>query len=55
MPIEPNQETVLLEIKAQLQQIDIKLEQQELVSDYVELLVKKRQLTNLYNEIRNGF
>ena len=55
MPIEYDKEAVLLEIKAKLIQLDIKLEQQELVSDYVELLVQKRQLTNLYNEIINGF
>lgn len=47
-----NKEAVLLEIRAQLIQIDLLLPKAENVTVYVELLSKKRQLIELQNELR---
>jgi hypothetical protein len=44
---------VMLEIQSQLIQIDIKLKKEELVSEFMELLIKKRQLQELLNQIQN--
>ncbi len=43
----------MLEIQSQLIQIDIKLKKEELVSEFMELLIKKRQLQELLNQIQN--
>jgi hypothetical protein len=45
-------EAVIFEIKAQLIEIDILLPKEENVTNFVELLSKKRQLTELLNELR---
>lgn len=44
--------SVLLEIHSQILQLDIKLEAEEIVSEYVKLLVKKRELQELLNQIQ---
>lgn len=48
------QKAVIFEIKSQLLQLDIKLKEVGLVSEYVELLVKKRELQELLNQVQNG-
>jgi hypothetical protein len=54
MQIEPNlKKSVIREIEAQLIQLDIKLKDAILVSEYVELLVKKREYQELLNQINN--
>lgn len=42
-----------IEIKSQLLQIDIKLKNTELVSEFVDLLIKKRELVELLNHLQN--
>lgn len=45
-------EAAVFEIKAQLIEIEILLPKEENVTKFVELLSKKRQLTELLNELR---
>ena len=44
---------VIIEIKAQLLQLDIVAKKTILVSEFVEQLMKKRQLQELLNKIQN--
>ena len=44
---------VIIEIKAQLLQLDIIAKKTILVSEFVEQLMKKRQLQELLNQIQN--
>ena len=54
MQINPEDKAaVIIEIKAQLLQIDIVAKKTILVSEFLEQLMKKRQLQELLNKIQN--
>lgn len=54
MEIEAHQQrAVILETQSQLIQLDVKLKNTELVSEFMELLIKKRQLHQLLKELQN--
>lgn len=54
MQINPeDKQAVITEIRAQLLQLDIVAKKTILVSEFVEQLMKKRQLQELLNQIQN--
>ena len=54
MPTDDKKFAIIKEIEAQIIQIDILLPKTDNVTKYVELLAKKRVLTELLNQERNG-